>query len=336
MVTPPRPPGRGASLDRLLSAASFGLLVLDEEGAVLFANDAARNLFGLDDRLVGSQFGVPVGSETTSVVQVRGADGQLRDVEMRATSTTWTGRRVMLLELADVSERVEQIRRLEGAITETESLVGTVGHELRNPLSVISGMAETLKDLWGVLDDEQKLHLLDRIVVTSREMHVMCGNFLEISRIDSGAVRASPEPLFLSEWLLERLVDLGGRAALVRIDCSTDAMAMADPGQAWEIVHNLVENALKYGQPPVDISVQAEGALVTIAVSDAGDGVPEEFVGQLFERFARAGQTAALPGTGLGLAISRELARANEGDLRYEPTSGSPSRFVLVLPTPEG
>ena len=100
------------------------------------------------------------------------------------------------------------------------------------------------------------------------------------------------------------------------------------------IVTNLVTNALRYGQAPVEVVANVENGSVRVSVQDSGPGVAREIENTLFERFTRAGVSRdRVAGTGLGLAIARAYARAHSGDLRYEPGHPTGARFVVDLPT---
>jgi signal transduction histidine kinase len=130
---------------------------------------------------------------------------------------------------------------------------------------------------------------------------------------------------------LSHLPDLG--VSSVRIDCPRDLRVMADPAYLDEIVVNLVENADKYGAPPITVSARQVGKVVELTVSDCGSGVPEGFTPRLFERYSRADETLRQrSGSGLGLYLVDKLARACGGNVHYEPNVPTGSRFTVTLP----
>ncbi|WP_041799138.1 MULTISPECIES: sensor histidine kinase KdpD [Micromonospora] len=98
---------------------------------------------------------------------------------------------------------------------------------------------------------------------------------------------------------------------------------------------NLLGNAVKYGRPPVDVTVRGGADRVHIRISDHGEGVPAEFIPRLFDRFARAdtGVATVKPGTGLGLYFVRQLAQANALSIDYQPNQPRGATFILALPT---
>jgi signal transduction histidine kinase len=122
------------------------------------------------------------------------------------------------------------------------------------------------------------------------------------------------------------------------VSCSPDLIVRVDPHHLGRILDNYVQNAFKYGEPPVHIEATREGDMVAVRVRDHGPGVAPEFVSRLFGKFARANTPAAKAqkGTGLGLSIVRGLALANGGQARYEPNVPKGSCFVVELPAGEG
>ena len=120
-------------------------------------------------------------------------------------------------------------------------------------------------------------------------------------------------------------------AAADHIEANVDAFAIE------HVVTNLVTNALRYGTPPITVSAQCSDRHLRIAVEDRGEGVNDEFVPFLFDRFQRSERARQSPGsTGLGLAIAQSYAHAHGGDLVYSPARPKGARFELVIPTTNG
>jgi len=128
---------------------------------------------------------------------------------------------------------------------------------------------------------------------------------------------------------------VAGPAEGIRVDVEAGIAVLADARHLQQILTNLLSNARKYGDGQVRVQVgRLDRAQVEICVADGGEGVPDDFVPHLFERFSRA-QSGVAPtrsGTGLGLYIVRELVEANGGTIRFEPNRPSGSRFVVELP----
>ena len=117
----------------------------------------------------------------------------------------------------------------------------------------------------------------------------------------------------------------------VTVDAPEGLAAVVDAQAFDRIVSNLVANARRHGAPPILVSAGASEGELSVTIEDRGPGVPDEFVGSLFERFTR-GATDASEGAGLGLSIAQSYARAHGGTLTYEPVEPQGARFRVVLP----
>jgi len=156
--------------------------------------------------------------------------------------------------------------------------------------------------------------------------------------IEGGGLNTSPELVVLGE-AIDRCLEVGaGDIASVAASYSRDLIVRVDPNHLGRILDNYVQNAFKYGEPPVRVEATRVGDMVEVRVLDHGPGVPPEFVSRLFGKFARADTpaTKAKKGIGLGLSIVRGLAEANGGEARYEPNVPNGSCFVVELPAGDG
>lgn len=324
-----------ASLNRLVWAYADGMLVVTRTGIIKLVNPAAAALFGREvEELLGTEFGFPVvaGSNEIELLTPNGA----RTVELRIQKTVWADDEVYAVALRDISAHRRQVEELSEAVEAKDAAVASITHELRNPITVITGFAETLRRHWDALSDEEKLDLVDRILTMGERMGGTIRNLLHLSQVESGRTAAHPEIVDISDLLLSRLFEVGDKAAEIRVFCDPGVAAWADPTHVWEILVNFVENGFKYGRPPIDIVVTDEDGMITIRVTDHGDGVPPEFRSRMFQRFARDTSTAhSVEGTGLGLSITKALAEFNGGHVWYEDAPDGGSCFVLRLPTAE-
>jgi signal transduction histidine kinase len=317
-------------LAKLLTSTPDGLLVVDADGIVRYANPAAEELFQrASGSLTGEPFGLPHVAGLRDIELVLD-DGSLRTVEMRAVTTTWVTEAVWVLALRDSTEERRREQELQAALLASNELTSELTHELSTPLAVIIGFADTLERRWDDLADPQRRHLVHRIGVHARRVHRMLRRML-LAGTPTSPVSAHPEPVELWEVALSHLPDLGVSA--VRIDCPRDLRVLADAAYLDEIVVNLVENADKYGAPPITVSARRVGDVVELTVSDCGSGVPDGFTARLFERYTRADETLRhRSGSGLGLYLVDKLARACGGAVRYEPNDPQGSRFIVTLP----
>lgn len=212
-----------------------------------------------------------------------------------------------------------------------DQFLAMASHEMRTPLTAIAGFTSTMQNLWDDLADDRKREFVEIIDTQTGRLQRLVDDLLTLARIESGALEARPRSISLATELEQTIRELG--VPNIRIDCPHDLTAFADPDQVQQILVNLVGNAVKYGREPIRVSAQAVPGAIEIRVRDQGEGVPAEFVPQLFERFARASsRRSEVPGTGLGLSITRGLAHAQGGDAWYEPNEPRGSCFVFCLP----
>jgi signal transduction histidine kinase len=232
---------------------------------------------------------------------------------------------------AAVAEKARDVDRADRRKTD---FVSVASHELRAPISVVHGIAATLQARIGDLDERQVHALLASLVQQTDRLRDLADQLLDLSRIESGSPALQPErfcPRDRLDELLPRIAD-GGRND-VRIDVDPGIELVTDPIAFERVAANLILNALRYGTPPVE--VRGEGReTFRLVVEDRGEGVPAEFVPDLFERFSRSDDTrrAGMPGAGLGLSIARAYADALGGRLEYEDADPHGARFILSLP----
>lgn len=222
---------------------------------------------------------------------------------------------------------------LERAVLIKDRFLATATHDMRTPITAITGFTSLLlrADL-GL--SEQHLRMLEAIDRQGHRLDALVQDLLSIAVIDGGAITIKPQVVDLTEVLPQIVAD----AALpieVSLDVASPALALVDPGRLAQMVTNLLQNAVKYGRPPLTLCHAVEGPWVTIRVCDCGDGVPAEFVPRLFDRFSTASRAVdpTLRSTGLGLAIVRGLANLHGGEVRYEPNEPTGACFSLRLPT---
>lgn len=215
-----------------------------------------------------------------------------------------------------------------------DQFLAMASHEMRTPLAAIAGFTATMQSMWDQLADTQKQKFIDIIDTQTHRLQRLVDDLLTLARIESGALHSRPESVPVALALKKTVRELG--AEHVTVDCGPALVAYADPDHMQQILTNYLGNALKYGAEPVEIRADQTDRSIEIRVCDHGTGVPDEFIPQLFERFARASSAASVvQGTGLGLSITRGLAAAQGGDAWYEPHQPNGACFVVRLPTPD-
>jgi len=240
----------------------------------------------------------------------------------------------------DRSRLFAQERQAREALERADELksqfVALAAHELRSPVGAIYGISETLAERGPSLAPEQVEELQRSLTSQIRRLRELVEQLLDLSRLDAEAVTITPQRVRVRERL-ERIVHAVAPLDASRIGIEADATLEADVDvDALErIVSNLLVNACRYGEPPVVVRAAQSNGVLHVTVEDCGPGVPDDFVSQLFDRFARdASSASTVTGTGLGLAIARSYARAHHGEVSYRPAAPRGAAFELTLPVP--
>jgi len=233
------------------------------------------------------------------------------------------------LRLVAEAERADALRQADQL---KDSLLASVSHDLRTPLTTIKVLAH---DIAG--GGEERAAVIEEQV---DRLNHMVADLLDLSRLNAGGLPIHPE-INAAEDLVGAAIQqvggaIGGREIRTAVAWSEPVVAgLFDFVHSLRIVVNLIENALKYSPPesPIDVEVTQDGSMLVIGVGDRGPGVPKAERERIFEAFYRP--STGPPdsgGAGLGLAIARRLAEAQDGSLRYEDRPGGGSVFSLRLP----
>jgi signal transduction histidine kinase len=208
--------------------------------------------------------------------------------------------------------------------------IGNASHELRTPLFSLRGFLELLTD--EDLDESTRAEFLETMREQVDRLQRLAEDLLDLTRLDAGRMHIERQRVDLGE-VAETLSDEFRAVAVATghpLELETDgsATALGDEGRVLRIGRALVENALMHTPAGTRVVVRAAGNSLT--VRDAGPGIPNEQVGNIFDRFYRV-DGAKASGSGLGLAIAKELAEAMGGALEARSRPGDTS-FTLRLP----
>jgi PAS domain S-box-containing protein len=240
---------------------------------------------------------------------------------------------------ADAAELSRHAERLEHANEQMADFMAMLSHDVRQPLTTIVSAGEMLLDDWTDMPDETRRHYLRRMTTGGHRAEQLVSEILTLAQLDAGALAARPVRLDVAHAARQAVATQGYEASQgVTVTAPDQAMATADPVHLALLLGNLLGNAVKYGAPPINVTVRPDRDRVLIKVSDHGEGVPAAFVPHLFERFTRAetGVATTKPGTGLGLYLVARLARASGATIEYQPNQPRGAMFVLSLPCTAG
>jgi signal transduction histidine kinase len=324
--------GNGAVLlDTSGEAVAWDGMTLDTaERIVLAAREEHADPRGAERMLMADRIIVTSGDAAPFF-----GEDEVRLLDTLSAFATLAEDRASTLEVErDANERLRQVDQLK-----TE-FVAMVAHDLRSPMSVITGFADTIHDRWDELSDADKLAYLRLISRNTRSLAEFVEDVLQVARMESGELHYEVQP-FDPRSVVERIVtdmQISHPDLSLSIDAPAELpRALGDEERNWQILTNLVSNAVKFstGEPHIEVELRANTAesCVTIAVRDNGIGISSEDLPRLFRRFSRVGPSRrAVAGTGLGLYIVKSMVEAQGGRIWVQSEPGEGSTFTYTLP----
>ena len=339
------------NLDALLQGLPLPVVLIGRDARIARMNPPAQALLGaeFEGRHYMSAMRQPEIVAMVDKVMLDGVAGRARVTITGPNRDTIF--RVLVAPLGDrgISLAFEDITDIEQASAMRRDFVANVSHELRTPLTALVGFIETLKG--AARDDpvarDRFLNIMER---EAARMNRLVGDLLSLSRVEAEErVRPSQrvDIVALARSVMATLRGLADEAG-VALDLSSvddEIMIIADADQITQVLHNLLENAVKYGGKVarIDIridanSIRLRGPAVIIAISDRGEGIDPIHLPRLTERFYRVDnhRSREKGGTGLGLAIVKHIVNRHRGLLQIESMPGEGSTFRILLPAPQG
>jgi two-component system phosphate regulon sensor histidine kinase PhoR len=337
-------------LTALMQASTDGIVRLDENSKVVYVNETARALLGVEDGKGSTLRQIAWGYDLDSLVNQVLSEGSERlsqtivqgdrAFQVRAVAIGKGNQRGALLALTEVTE----LQRLGRARRE---FVANISHELRTPVTSLQLLADTLTD--QVLNDKTLVKdLLDKMRAQVDLLKQLTDELMDLALIESGQAPIRLVSVFAADLVNEALVPLRPQAErkeiALEVHVPPDMEVLADPQAIRKVISNLTHNAVKFTPNGGRITVRAtwcnDGRDVQFAIQDTGIGIPEQDLPRIFERFykvdrARTRTQGELRGTGLGLAISKHIVEAHGGSIWVESAQGKGSTFYFTLPSGE-
>ena len=319
-----------ALLRALMDSLNEGAVAFDSRQQVVHLNAEARRLLGVRDEVPFAGDRLPRERALRSAIAAAIAGEALDGLELHllGRTVTLTARPLAsggaVLALFDLTP----LRRLE---TVRSDFVANVSHELKTPLTVIGGFAETLGD--DTMEPEVRRQFASAILSNTRRMQRIVDDLLDLSRIESGGWTPNPMSIGIESLATEVLGNArsisDAKGVDLRIDVEPRSMVVeADPTALRQVLTNLIDNAVRHTTSgEVVIRARSSNSGVTLSVQDTGAGIRAEHLARIFERFYRvdSGRSRDQGGTGLGLAIVKHLVEAHGGRVTAtsEPEKGT-------------
>lgn len=336
----PRP-----NFSKLLEAMRESVLIVGQDMRIIAFNQAAQEAFarrsGLENRrlteiirelTLHEAFHKALEEEaaTTFKIELPGLDR--RKYTVHVAPIELEGKKGAIGFFYDITkvEHLETVR---------QEFLSNISHELRTPLTSILAFVETLED--GAINDrEHNRRFLGVIRKNAERMHRLIDDISELSLIESGRARVELVNRNLSVVIEEIFTNLSAKAKergiemINRVDAA--AIVAADPVRLEQMLTNLIDNAIKFNRPRglLTVSYARDETKDLISVADTGEGVSNDHLQRIFERFYRTdrARTSDVGGTGLGLAIVKHLARLHGGEVTVTSQLGKGTTFTIELP----
>ena len=332
-------------MEAMLAGMIEGVIVVDPQGRLQLANDAARRMLKLDNPSIGRPYveiirhpaiaelvAAALAGRRTDPLELAPPRDPSRTLMATATPAAGASRGVVVV-LHDITDlrRADQIRR---------DFVANVSHELRTPLTAIRGYVEALSE--EDTDPAEARAFLAIIARHTERMERLVKDLLRLARLDAGQETLDIGDCDTRNLAQAVVTDLASaleeRRQSVDIAIAADAKSVrADPAKLHDALRNLVANAITYSPEQTTIRIDSfrRGDRIVIAVADEGPGIPDEDLSRVFERFYRVDKSRMRDpgGTGLGLAIVKHLVELHGGEVRAENRAEGGARFTVSLPT---
>lgn len=333
-----------AAMDQIVASLGEGLLAVDAEGKVVFANERVTEMFGATGHLTGRSFLEVVrrqslvgaferalqGERSTDRITIgdeKGDEKNERKFEIRVFPVAQSREIAAVALFIDMTtiERLQRIRK---------DFLDDFSHEVRTPLAGLRSAAETFEH--GALTDEQEEQLRHVMLRQLARIERLVRDVSELNRIESGELVLERRPVPLRDVLLELCADFRERAPLQIRVVGDDVAASADSARVQQIFANLLDNAWKHGSARGEVLVEIgrENGEAVVKISDEGEGIPPHEADRIFNRFYRIDKSRSqeVPGLGLGLAITKHLVLLHGGSIRAYNRSSGGATFEVRLP----
>ena len=238
------------------------------------------------------------------------------------------------IESAQAYEEAQRANRLK------DNFLATLSHELRTPLNAILGYTWMLRS--NVVTNERREHALETVERNAKTVSQMLYDLLDVSRIASGKLTLTMQPMDLRALVLESVESVTPKAADKRLSLHVDSdrgppLIQGDRARLQQVFWNLLTNAVKFTPEDgrISVTVTSSQKAATVVVQDSGIGIPAAFQSKVFEPFeqVRLKSTPQIGGLGLGLAIVRQIVELHGGTVTLESEGeGKGSTFTVVLP----
>ena len=346
---------RAESIRAILDTVVDGIITIDNNGIILTFNPAAERMFGMrrqdatgksfntliaghhhtnHPRYIASYLSSRMKSGKERELTAVNADGTVFPIEI-SVGEMFVGKDIHFVGIVrDISER-KQLDRIK------REFISTVSHELKTPLTSITGALGLASVALGPLN-EQMRQIIDIAYRNSERLGVLITDILDFEKIDAGEISYDMRESNIDQLITDCVISLQPYASTFGVTVNIVGKAdnpvfIGDPNRISQVITNLISNGVKFSKSGQHVEVKSENTsdCLTFSVIDHGKGIPEELHKRIFTHFFRADNAddRNTSGTGLGLSISKPIVEAHRGVISVESQVGAGSTFTVTLPS---
>ena len=263
--------------------------------------------------------------------------GSFLTPEQRQTLAAFSNQAALAIERASLAEQAQQAELLQATEKLQTALLNSISHDLRTPLVAITGALSALDEDNGTLDDSSRRALIENARAESERLNRLVGNLLNMTRIESGAIKLHIDSEDVQDLIGTALEQLGSRLAnrKIQVDIPADfPLVPIDFALMTQVLVNVLDNAVKYSPADSTIEVSAEllDKTIRLKIADRGVGIPSEDLMRVFDKFFRVQRPESVSGTGLGLSISKGIVEAHQGFIYASTREDGGTIITIELP----
>jgi len=345
-------------LQTIVSQSSDGIIILNQQGKIVFANPAAERIFNLHiGELKDVELGIPITIGRSFEMDFLTSIGKIRTAEVLVTKIEWDNQPSYLTSIRDITDRKQVEEHLLLANTELtratrlkDEFLANMSHELRTPLNSILGMSESLQEeILGALNDRQQMAIAT-IERGGQHLLELINDILDLAKIESGKLELHLEDALVQKICNDSLTFVKQLALKKNIKLVTqipDAIIHinVDELRVRQALINLLTNAVKFtpegGIVTLEVQIKSlknidglTDTYIDFSVSDTGIGIAEQDIHKLFHTFVQidSALNRKYAGTGLGLSLVKRIAEVHGGKVLLESVVDEGSRFTIRLP----
>lgn len=335
-------------LSAMIASLTDGVMMIGSDGSMLVVNPALKHLLGITSGQSLSFMEVVAAVECGEDLEKAVTTALNRQTPVKLPEFT-LGNYLLSVEVEPVKNNndyllgavvvfrdLTEVKKLEGL---REGFMAMMVHELRTPLTTITYAIDLIQD--STLSRKILNQNLQLIKSTAKQMLSLVGEFLDVSKIESGKFAIASKEDNLASVIEEEvkmikpLIEGKGLSLVSEIDPSLPLLKF-DRERLGQVLANLLSNAIKYtDRGKIEVAARAGEKEVTVSVSDSGDGIKKEDLSRLFSKFEQVGKgkTGQRSGTGLGLVVAKGIIKAHGGKIwAFSEGLGKGSTFSFTLP----